>query len=469
MIVLLGGFILLMVLGVPVAIAMVAASLAYLTLYGGAPDVIVAQRMIAGVESFPLLAVPFFILAGNLMNIAGVTGRIYAFAVALVGWMKGGLAQVNIIGSVIFSGMSGTAVADAAGIGTIEIKAMKDHGYSTEIAVGVTAASATLGPIIPPSLPFVIYGMMSNTSIGALFLGGILPGLFMTALMMASVMYFARKYGWGSDAPFKWPVFLSAALEIALVLIFPVAAYVLYRYGGIEANIAVLATLAVLLALDYKFQFSAVMALMTPVVLIGGMTLGVFTPTESAAAGVIWALFLGLVRYRTMTVRSLVKATYDTIETTATVLFIVTAASIFAWLLTVSQAAQLLTDFIFSLTTNKWVFLLLVNLLMLFVGCFLDTIAAITILVPILLPIVLKLGIDPVHFGLIMTLNLMIGLLHPPLGMVLFVLSRVAKLSVERTTMAILPWLVPLIAALICITYIPEITLWLPRQMGVVR
>ena len=469
MIVLLGGFILLMVLGVPVAIAMVAASLAYLTLYGGAPDVIVAQRMIAGVESFPLLAVPFFILAGNLMNIAGVTGRIYAFAVALVGWMKGGLAQVNIIGSVIFSGMSGTAVADAAGIGTIEIKAMKDHGYSTEIAVGVTAASATLGPIIPPSLPFVIYGMMSNTSIGALFLGGILPGLFMTALMMASVMYFARKYGWGSDAPFKWPVFLSAAMEIALVLIFPFAAYVLHRYGGVEANISVLATLAVLLALDYKFQFSAVMALMTPVVLIGGMTLGVFTPTEFAAAGVIWALFLGLVRYRTMTVRSLVRATYDTIETTATVLFIVTAASIFAWLLTVSQAAQLLTDFIFSLTTNKWVFLLLVNLLMLFVGCFLDTIAAITILVPILLPIVLKLGIDPVHFGLIMTLNLMIGLLHPPLGMVLFVLSRVAKLSVERTTMAILPWLVPLIVALICITYIPEITLWLPRQMGVVR
>src|ERR687893_644197 len=371
MLILIGSFLVLMILGVPVDISMAVASLLYILATGMVPDVIVAQRMIAGVESFPLLAVPFFILAGNLMNIAGVTGRIYAFAVALVGWMKGGLAQVNIIGSVVFSGMSGTAIADAAGLGTIEIKAMKDHGYSTEFSVGVTAASATLGPIIPPSLPFVIYGMMANVSIGALF--------------------------------------------------------------------------------------------------IGGMTLGLFTPTEAAVAAVIWSLFLGLVRYRSMTFRSLAKATFDTIETTASVLFIVTAASIFAWLLTVSQAAQLLSDFILGLTQNKWVFLLLANLLILFVGCFIDTIAAITILVPILLPIVLKLGIDPIHFGLIMTLNLMIGLLHPPLGMVLFVLSRVAGLSVERTTRAILPWLIPLFIALIAITYIPELTLWLPRQMGLGR
>ena len=468
MAILLGSFLLLMVLGLPVAVAMASASLLYLAVYGGAPDVIVAQRMIAGVESFPLLAVPFFILAGNLMNIAGVTGRIYAFAVALVGWMRGGLAQVNIIGSVIFSGMSGTAIADAAGIGTIEIKAMKDHGYPVEVAVGVTAASATLGPIIPPSLPFVIYGMMANVSIGSLFLGGVVPGVLMTLFMMITVAVFARLRGWGSDAPFELAKIARAMVEIGVVFGFPVAVIVLEKLG-IAQNAAIFLALGIVLALDYAFKFSAVMALMTPIILIGGMTLGWFTPTEAAVAAVMWSLFLGLVRYRSMTMRTLAKATFDTVETTASVLFIVTAASIFAWLLTVSQAAQLLSDAILGITQNKWVFLILVNLLMLFVGCFLDTIAAITILVPILLPIVLKLGIDPVHFGLIMTLNLMIGLLHPPLGMVLFVLSRVAKLSVERTTMAILPWLIPLFLALIAITFIPEITLWLPRYLGVMK
>ncbi len=468
MLILLGSFLVLMVLGLPVAVSMAVASLLYILATGVVPDVIVAQRMIAGVESFPLLAVPFFILAGNLMNIAGVTGRIYSFAVALVGWMKGGLGQVNIIGSVIFSGMSGTAIADAAGLGTIEIKAMKDHGYSTEFSVGVTAASATLGPIIPPSLPFVIYGMMANVSIGALFLGGLIPGVFMTIMMMATVAYFAHRNGWGSDTPFSWRRLGSASIEVVMVLAFPVVVWLMVQ-AGLSTNGAIGIGLAILLALDWYFNFSAVMALMAPVILIGGMTLGIFTPTEAAVAAVIWSLFLGLVRYRSMTFRSLAKATFDTIETTASVLFIVTAASIFAWLLTVSQAAQLLSDAILGLTQNKWVFLLLANILILFVGCFIDTIAAITILVPILLPIVLKLGIDPVHFGLIMVLNLMIGLLHPPLGMVLFVLARVAKLSVERTTMAILPWLVPLMIALLAITYIPELTLWLPRQVGLGR
>ncbi len=468
MLLLVGSFLVLMVIGVPVAISMAVASVLYLVFYNVAPDIIAAQRMIAGVESFPLLAVPFFILAGNLMNSAGVTGRIYSFAVALVGWMKGGLAQVNIIGSVIFSGMSGTALADAAGIGTIEIKAMKDHGYPVEAAVGVTAASATLGPIFPPSLPFVIYGMMANVSIGALFMAGIVPGVVMTALMMLTVAILAYRRGWGSDTPFEIKRLLSASLEVVVVLSVPLVIYLLMS-AGLSMNVAVGLALVALLALDWYFDFSAVMALMTPVILIGGMTMGWFTPTEAAVAAVLWSLFLGLVRYRSMTMSMLARATFDTIETTASVLFIVTAASIFAWLLTVSQAAQLLSGAILTITDNKWVFLILVNLLMLFVGCFLDTIAAITILVPILLPLVTQFGIDPVHFGLIMTLNLMIGLLHPPLGMVLFVLSRVAKLSVERTTMAILPWLLPLFIALLLITFVPAVTLWLPGMVGLVR
>ncbi|MCY1666911.1 TRAP transporter large permease [Rhizobium sp. SL86] len=468
MLLLIGSFILLLIIGTPVAVSMAVASLLYLVIYGVAPDIIAAQRMIAGVESFPLIAVPFFILAGNLMNIAGVTGRIYRFALALVGWMKGGLAQVNIIGSVVFSGMSGTALADAAGIGTIEIKAMKDHGYPVEAAVGVTAASATLGPIFPPSLPFVIYGMMANASIGALFMAGIIPGVVMTALMMLTVYVFAKRKGWGSDTPFELKQLLGASLEILIVLAFPAAIYLLIL-AGLSVNVAVLIGLAILVALDWYFDFSAVMALMTPVLLIGGMTMGWFTPTEAAVAAVLWSLFLGLVRYRTMTLRTLAKASFDTIETTASVLFIVTAASIFAWLLTVSQAAQLFSDFMFGLTDNWWTFLIIVNLLLLVVGAFLDTIAAISILVPILLPVAARYGIDPVHLGLIITLNLMIGLLTPPVGMVLFVLSRIAKLSVERTTLAILPWMIPLFIALGLITFVPAITLWLPTQLGLIR
>ncbi|MBV7483736.1 TRAP transporter large permease [Bordetella sp. BOR01] len=463
--ILIGTFLLLMIFGVPVAVSMAGASLFFVLWSGSVPDVVVAQRMIAGVESFPLLAVPFFILAGNLMNIAGITGRIYNFAVALVGWMRGGLGQVNIIGSVVFAGMSGTAIADAAGLGTIEIKAMKDHGYQTEFAVGVTAASATLGPILPPSLPFVIYGMMANVSIGSLFLAGVVPGAVLTLLMMFTVAYFARKNNWGGDVPFDWKRLGGASVEVAVVLAFPLSIWLMTRYG-VSANVATLIAFAALLAADWYFDFSAVMALMAPVILIGGMTMGWFTPTEAAVAAVIWALFLGLVRYRSMTLRTLAKATFDTIETTASVLFIVTAASVFAWLLTTTQAAQTLTDAILAVTQNKWVFLLLANLLILVVGCFIDTIAAITILVPILLPLVLKLGIDPIHFGLVMTLNLMIGLLHPPLGMVLFVLARVSRLSVERTTMAILPWLVPLFLALIIITYVPSVSMWLPDLVG---
>src|SRR6478672_2523599 len=233
--------------GLPVAIAMAGASLVYVMWTGMVPDYVVIHRMVGGLDSFPLLAVPFFILAGNLMNSAGITNRIYNFALALVGWMRGGLGHVNIIGSVIFAGMSGTAIADAAGLGTIEIKAMQDHGYSTEFSVGVTAASATLGPIIPPSLPFVIYGMMANVSIGALFLGGFIPGAVMTIFMMLYVTYCARRYNMGRDQAF---------------------------------NLRVLGVTFI----------GALPPLLTPVIILGGMTFGWFTPTEAAIAACTWAI-----------------------------------------------------------------------------------------------------------------------------------------------------------------------------------
>src|SRR6187431_1143448 len=220
-------FLLFMSSGLPVAIAMAGASLVYILISGNLPPFVVIHRMVNGIDSFPLLAVPFFILAGNLMNNAGITTRIYNFALGLVGWLKGGLGHVNVVGSVIFAGMSGTAIADAAGLGTIEIKAMTDHGYSKEFAVGVTAASATLGPIIPPSLPFVIYGMMANVSVGALFLAGILPGALMAVLMMLTVAFFAHKNGWGADTKFEWPRVIKALTETVVVIGWPMVVWLL--------------------------------------------------------------------------------------------------------------------------------------------------------------------------------------------------------------------------------------------------
>src|SRR5712671_2387143 len=240
--------------GIPVAMAMAGASLVYVIATGDIPDYVVIHRMVNGLDSFPLLAVPFFILAGNLMNSAGITNRIYNFALALVGWMRGGLGHVNVVGSVIFAGMSGTAIADAAGLGTIEIRAMTEHGYSKEFSVGVTAASATLGPIIPPSLPFVIYALFANVSVGALFLAGILPGLVMAILMMLTVAFYAHKNKWGADIPFEWARVLRALAELALVLAWPAAIYFAVEWGA-SPNATVLLALVLLFAADWKFKF----------------------------------------------------------------------------------------------------------------------------------------------------------------------------------------------------------------------
>jgi TRAP-type C4-dicarboxylate transport system permease large subunit len=340
---------------------------------------------------------------------------------------------------------------------------MKEHGYSSEFAVGVTAASATLGPIIPPSLPFVIYGMMANVSIGALFLAGLLPGLLLAVLMMLTVAYFAHKNKWGGDIKFSSSRFGKALLELAVVAGWPLVMWGLVQAGA-PPQATVLLGLVALFVLDKIFSFEAVLPIMTPVLLIGGMTTGLFTPTEGAIAACVWAMVLGFAWYRTLKFRMFVKVCLETVETTSTVLFIVAAASIFGWMLTATGVTTAIASWVLGFTQEAWVFLLLANLLMLFVGCFLEPTAAITILVPILLPITQQLGIDPVHFGLVMVLNLMIGLLHPPMGMVLFVLARVAQLSVERTTMAILPWLVPLLVALGLITYLPAAVLWLPKM-----
>ncbi|HRO58231.1 MAG TPA: TRAP transporter large permease [Burkholderiaceae bacterium] len=457
-----GTFLAAMGTGIPIAIAMALGSLVYIWMSGTIPPLTVVHRMVGGVDSFPLLAVPFFILAGNLMNSAGITNRIYSFALKLVGWMKGGLGHVNVVGSLVFAGMSGTAVADAGGLGTIEIKAMEDHGYPTEFAVGITAASATLGPIIPPSLPLVIFGVQANASIGKLFAGGLLPGIVMAIFMMVMVGWYSHRRGYGSDYRFTWFGLSSATGELIAIGVTAVALYYLWGNEELGGFVKFGVPLAVILIADRLLKFEAFMALMTPVILIGGMSTGLFTPTEAAVAAAAWSLFLGLIWYRTLNLKMLVKVSMDTIETTATVLFIVAAASIFGWILTTTDVTQSIGHWVLSVSSSPWIFLLLANAFLLFIGLFMETIAAITILVPVFMPIVHQLGIDPVHFGLIMVLNLMIGLLTPPVGMVLFILAKISKLSFERTVAATLPWLVPLFATLALITYVPQTVLWLP-------
>jgi tripartite ATP-independent transporter DctM subunit len=300
--------------------------------------------------------------------------------------------------------------------------------------------------------------------VGALFLAGILPGVLMALLMMLTVAYFAHRNNWGGDVRFEWPRVIKALAETAVVIGWPLLVWALVAKLGWQPQITVLGAMVLLFAADKLFGFQAVLPIMTPVLLIGGMTTGVFTPTEGAIAACVWALVLGFFWYRTLNWKMFLKIGLETVETTSTVLFIVAAASIFGWMLTATGVTSAISAWVLSVTSEPWQFLLLANLLMLFVGCFLEPTAAITILVPILVPICQQLGIDLVHFGLVMVLNLMIGLLHPPMGMVLFVLARVAKLSVERTTMAILPWLVPLLGSLVLITYLPSLVLWLPRQ-----
>ncbi|ODT20931.1 MAG: ABC transporter permease [Hyphomicrobium sp. SCN 65-11] len=481
-----------LLIGVPIFIALAGSSLVYTNLIAGIPDFVILHRMAGGVDSFPLLAVPFFILAGNLMNSAGITNRIYDFAVALVGWLKGGLGHVNVVGSVIFAGMSGTAVADAGGLGTIEIKAMRDHGYKTDFAVGVTAASATIGPIIPPSLPMVIFGVMANVSIGQLFAAGFIPGLLMAAFLMMYVTWYAHRYNIGRDQVFRLTILRTTFVH-------------------------------------------ALPALMTPAIIIGGMSFGIFTPTEAAVAACMWALFLGLVfypltsqleavgiplgrvlsimtivlaaaclaayydlanpvrvimgalllnilgsvaayvyltwvgrivpTYPPMSFRRFFKISMDTIETTAAVLIIVGAASLFGWVLTTARVTEAITEVLLGISRDPLALLLIINVLLLIVGCFMETIAAISILVPVLMPAVVQAGIDPVQFGVIMVLNLMIGLLTPPVGMVLFILARVASISFDRTVRAVLPFLFPLLAVLMLITIFPSLTLIVPQYL----
>jgi tripartite ATP-independent transporter DctM subunit len=408
-------------LGPPIWLTMALAGTAFIFLQHVDP-IIIAQQEVSAANSFTFVAAPLFILMGHVMNNAGVTHRIFDFATAMVGWLRGGLCHANVVASMIFAGMSGSAVAEAGGLGTVEIRAMRDAKYPIDMAAGLTAAAATIGPIIPPSLPMVVYGAAAEVSVGKLFIAGVIPGVLMGLALMVLCSFMARRL----DLPKgKFPTLAD-----------------LWR----------------------KFR-AAFWALMTPVVLLAGMLSGVFTPTEAAAVATLYALILGLFVYRSFSIARLPRLILDTAETTGVVMALVMAAKLLGWALAISRIPQIAGQALTTLSANPLVYLLIVNLLLLFVGCFMEGIAAMLILIPILVPVAMKLGIDPVHFGLVFVLNLMIGTVTPPVGVVLYVVSNIAKISFERMSRAIVPFLIPLLVVLGAITLWPPLTTWLPQLL----
>lgn len=416
-----GLLIALFLVGMPVAFSMaITAVVLMLVDTGGLRTVTVSQMMTSGVNSFILLAVPLFILTGHLMNVGGVSDRIFRLARVLVGYLPGGLGHVNVVSSVFFAGMSGAAVSDAAGLGQVLIRAMRNHGYDKGFSSAVTAASSTIGPMIPPSLPAVVYAVSAGVSVGALFIAGILPGLIMAALMMLIVALLAHRRGYPRDEKFPtageaWAAFRGAAL-----------------------------------------------ALLTPVIIIGGIVAGTFTATESAAVAVLYSTILGAVVYRELTWSTFLDALRDTARLSAAVGFIVGAATLYGFVLIRIQIPQAVLEAMTAVVDNKLVILLVLNLFLLLVGCFLETVAAITILLPLLLPLMTAFEIDPLHFGVIMILNLMIGLLTPPFGLVLFVVARIGEVSIIELVRALGPFYLVLLVALAIVTLVPSTVLWLP-------
>ncbi|MBM5801025.1 MAG: TRAP transporter large permease [Cyanobacteria bacterium K_DeepCast_35m_m2_023] len=410
MILLLASLLFLLLLGIPVFAALGISSAVYMLAYDIQP-LIAVQQMFAGIDQFPLLAVPFFVLAGNLMNASEITDRIYRFATTVFGRFRGGLGHVNVFG---------TAVADASGLGTIEIKAMREEGYDTPFAVGLTAASATLGPLIPPSLAMVIYGSVASVSVGQLFAAGIVPGLLLALSFHAIVHVLSVRRGYPR----------SEACSV--------------REVGVALG-------------------RAIPALFTPAIIIGGLMAGVFTPTEAAVVAALYALTLDLLLYRNMDYRTIIRVLFDTFETTAVIMVMVACSVVFGAILVREQVAQDFTRLLLQIASEPWQVMLALNVMLLFAGMFLDTIAIILIVTPVILPALQASGIDLVQFGVVMVLNLMIGLITPPVGLLLFVLARIARLDFAATVRACMPFIVPMLLVLLLVALVPSVSLFLPE------
>nr|WP_321462999.1 TRAP transporter large permease [uncultured Cohaesibacter sp.] len=416
-----GGWFGLLFAGMPVGFTLIVASLAYMLMEGRGLN-FAAQRMVAGLNSFPLLAIPFFILTAQLMNTAGVTERIFRFAKALVGHVSGGLGHVNILASLLFSGMSGSAVADAAGLGQLEIKAMRDAGYDSQFAGSVTAASAIIGPLVPPSVPLVVYGVISNTSIGGLFLGGIIPGVLCALVLMIMVYVIAKIRHYPKDRK-------ASCREVAI-------------------------------------SFSrAVIPLLTPLIIVGGIFAGIFSPTEAAVVAASYALILGTLVYRELTWAKLFAVLRDTLNHTASVGLLMMGVNLFGYVLAKEQIPQHVAQFFLDFSSNPLTFLLIVNLLLLFLGTFIEVLAILLLIVPVLVTASMSYGIDPIHFGVLVILNLMIGILTPPMGVALFVVSKVGDIPFGKLAVGILPFLIPLFGLLALLTLVPSLVTFIPNLL----
>jgi tripartite ATP-independent transporter DctM subunit len=414
------GLVLLLALSVPIAYAMLLISILYLLLMGDVPLIAVAQRVVAGTDHYLLLAIPFFFLTAELMGLGGMLDRLMRFATVVVGHIRGGLAQVNVLSSMLFAGISGSAVADAAGMGRLEIEMMHKGGYAKGFAAAITAASSTIGPVIPPSIPFIVYAGIASVSVGSLFLAGIVPGILMGVALMVLVDVIARRRGYPRERR---------------------------------------ATLRAVLAATW----SSIPLLLLPVIIIGGIRTGVFTPTEAAIVAATYAFLLGWLFLRTLGWRMLYQALLKVGTDTARLTFIIASSSIFAWILAREGIPQAIADSFLAVSREPWIILILVNALLLALGMFLEPIVVLILLTPILYPLITLVGIDPVHFGVVMTINLMIGLLTPPVGTVMFIMMGVANLTMEQYVKETWPFIAVLVAVLLLVTYIPALSLFLPN------
>ena len=417
------SFVFFLALGVPIAFVLGLTPLVTMIVQGGTPLTLVAQRIFTGMDNMVLMAIPFFILAGNIMSKGGMTHQLVTFCKVLVGWLRGGLAYINVVISMIFAGITGAAVADTSAIGSILIPAMQREGYDTDFSAAVTATSSTIGPVIPPSIPFIIYGVLGEVSIASLFLAGIVPGVLLGVFMMAVVAYYARKRNYPKEPLPTLKEALTSFYQAALVLIMPL-------------------------------------------IILGGILSGIFTPTESACIAVFYALFIGLFVHRDIKLKDLPKILIDTGATSSLVMLVIGMASIFSWVLASEQVPQIVTEAILSLTDNRIVILLLMNLVLLIVGTFMETAASLIILTPVLLPLMVSIGIDPLHFGVILVLNLVIGLTTPPVGVCLFIACSIANTRLELVSRAIVPFLMSSITVLLIVTYWEWLVMAIPIAFG---